>query len=461
MPDLIFAQTFAFFSNDRFLFIPIWFSILATSFYIFKITLLLKQEKPIAYLAGFIALIIPSQLSFISSTQTDPISTLLVVILVYLATLFREKKSESIIYLMILMVPLFLTSKTTALILALPIYLHTIINYRKFIINNFIKYSIIFLLSLLPAIPYAVRVLKFGRKADLNVFISDFSFQGTLINIIRIFLSNLQTPIFKVNQYFENLFLGYLDAFDIDANPLGYGSYGDFYLTTSLHGDLVGNPLHLVLLIIASFGLWRINKYRLFILLISSQFVLLGCFIGWQPWINRFTSTILVLGSVLIGIWLGGRRKIVKNSFMFILLIYSSFWIFFNPSRALLDSKPLISIADKIGMESSDLKKIRYDLVLPREKQYFSLRPELENSYIESLKKVNDSGVKKLYIKIGGDDFEYPIWALTDFKVQINHFQEIDLGAFRKEQAYLFCTLECEGYQLKLVYKDQYVSLWR
>ena len=461
LPDLVFAQAFTFFSNDRFIFIPIWFSILVTSFYIFKITLLMQHKRPIAYLASFLTLIIPSQLSFISSTQTDPISTLLVVILVYYVTLFREKESASIIYLIILMVPLFLTAKTTALILATPVYLYVVINFRKFILDNFSKYFLTFVLALLPAFPSVFRVLKFGSKADSNVFISDFSFQGTLVNIFRIFLSNLQTPIFEINRYFEAMFMSFLNAFELDPNPIGYGSFGDFYLTTSLHGDLTGNPLHLALLMFASFALWKKNQYRLFILLIPIQLVLVGSIIGWQPWINRFTSTILVLGSVLVGIWLGERRKIVRNSLVSILLFYSSFWIFFNPSRALLDSKPLITVADKLGMQSSDLKKIRYDLMLPREKQYFSVRPELENSYIKAIKQVKDSGTEKLYIKIGGDDFEYPIWALTDFKVKIIHFQDINLEEIKQGQTLLFCTVECNMYKLNLEFKDQYVSLWR
>ena len=422
---------------------------------------MINGKRTTAYLAGFIALIIPSQLSFISSTQTDPISTLLVIMLIYFTILFKEKKSKSLIYLMILMIPLFMTSKTTGLILAGPVYLYILIRYKKYLNKNLTQYLTFFVLALMPAIPYVIRVLKYGREADSNVFISNFSLLGTFVNILRIFLSNLQTPIYKVNQNIEIIFYWILNALGINPNPSGYGSYGDFYLTTSLHGDLAGNPLHLILLIVSSFGLLRSRKYRLLILLILIQVVLVASIIGWQPWINRFTSTILVLGSVLIGVWLGERRKIVRNSFLFILVIYSNFWIFFNPSRSLLDPKPLISIATKFGMKSSDLEKIRYDLILPREKQYFSVRPELEYSYILALKQVKNFGSEKLYIKIGGNDFEYPIWALTDFEITIIHFQDRNLDEIRKGQAYLFCTLECDSYRLKQLYKDQYVSLWR
>jgi len=65
-----------------------------------------------------------------------------------------------------------------------------------------------------------------------------------------------------------------------------------------------------------------------------------------------------------------------------------------------------------------------------------------------------------LYIKIGGDDFEYPIWALTDFKVSVVHFQENNLQEVETGDAYLFCTLECDQFNLKPIFTDQYVSLW-
>jgi hypothetical protein len=421
----------------------------------------MSNDKNVSYLAGLVALVIPSQVAFMSSSQTDPISTVLVVILLYYAVLLREKKSKSLIYLMLLMVPLFLTAKTTGLILSIPIYLYVMAKYRKFIFDDFARYVGVFSLAILPALPYVYRAWKFGQDAGSSVFVSDFSFSGVMVNTWRIFLNNLQTPIAVVNGYIEEFYYRGTEIFRLNPNPDGYGSYGDFYLTTALHGDLTGNPLHMTLLIVAAISLWIVGRNRLLVALVLIQFLFLGALIGWQPWINRFTSTILVVGSILIGIWLGERGKTLRTSLLVVLVAYSSFWVLFNPSRALLDPKPLVAVAEIFGMKSSDLEKIRHDLALPRESQYFSVRPEIENSYIAAIEEVKAAGVEKLYIKIGGDDFEYPIWALTDFEVSVAHFQESNLQEVKAGNAYLFCTLECDQYKLKPIFTDQYVSFWR
>jgi hypothetical protein len=461
LPDLLFAQFFALFSNDRFIFIPILLSVLVSSYYVYQITFLISSDKNISFLAGLIALIIPSQIAFASSSQTDPITTALVIILLYYSVLLKEKKTNSLFYLMLLMFPLFLTVKTTGFILSIPIYLYVIMTYRRIIFNNVAKYIGVLSLAILPALPYVYRVWKFGRDAGSGVFVSDFSFSGVIVNTWRIFLNNLQTPIAGLNVQIERFFYSGADLIGIKSNPKGYGSYGDFYLTTSLHGDLTGNPLHVILLIVASIGLIFAGRYRFLVTLVLVQFLFLGAFIGWQPWINRFSSTILVISSILIGIWLSDRSKALRRSLIIVLMLYSSFWVFFNPSRSLLDPKPLLSLAERFGMTSRDLVKIRHDLVFSRDQQYFSARPELEQSYISAIEKVKTSGVRDLYIKIGGDDFEYPIWVLTDFKISIKHYKDENLRQIQSGDMYLFCTVECSQYKLKPIFVDQYVSLWR
>jgi hypothetical protein len=460
LPDLLFAEFYSLFSSDRFLFVPIFLSILVSTFYIYKITLLLTNVKNISILACVLSLFIPNQIAFMSSSQTDPISTALVTILLYYTVLLNKSYSKSYIYFIILMIPLFLTAKTTGLILSIPIYLYVLLSQRKLILNNFTNNFSFFILSILPALPFIFRIWYFGSNAGLGVFVSDFSFSGALLNTSRIIINNLQTPITIVNDLIQSFYYRGTSFLGIDPNPDGFSSYGDFYLSSSLHADLIGNPLHMTVLFFAVIGLWFSGKYRLFIGLILVQFLLIGAFIGWQPWINRFTSTILVVGSIPIGIWLSERQKAFRASLIVILLTYSSFWILFNPSRSLLDPKSLVSVAEKIGAESTDLEKIRYDLLLPREKQYFSVRPEIEKSYILALQEVETLGVDKLYLKIGADDFEYPIWALTDFKLPIAHFQDENLIDVQNGNAYLFCTVDCRQYNLKALFKDKYVSLW-
>ena len=138
--------------------------------------------------------------------------------------------------------------------------------------------------------------------------------------------------------------------------------------------------------------------------------------------------------------------------------------MFFNPSRSLVNPKSLVYIAEVIGIPEKSLGKVRHDFVLDKSQQYFSARPELETSYIESLIKVtklNNPRLKAIYINITGNDYQYPIFALTNFRYGIHHFDAADITEIKKGEAVLFCTVDCASYGLKNLYRDDFVTVWR
>lgn len=460
LPDYLLGTTYVLFSNDYFIFMIAWISVVVSSFYVYKIINLITINRAAAITGFVVSLFLPSQLAFMSSSQTDPISTTLVVILLYYAMLMNLQKSKNLLIMMILMVPLFITTKTTGLILSLPIYLYVVFKYRKIVVKYLAQFVAIFLLVILTSVPYLLRIMNSKIVSEAGVFVSVFSPLGALTNTLRIFINTLQTPLNGINDKMQLAYYWFTQSIDIDPNPIGFGEYGNFFLTNSLHADFVGNPLHSILLIIAMISLRKIKQYRKIIVLILAQFTLLGSTIGWQPWINRFSSTILVVGSILIGVWIAGHGRFLRTSLTALILAYSLFWIFYNPTRSLLDPKPLIFIAREFGMNETDLGKVRQDLALPRDQQYFSVKPELESEYIAGVDKINELQPKEVYIKINGNDFEYPIWALTDFKATINHFQEIDLIKIQQGKALLFCSVDCDKYELKLLFSEDNITVW-
>lgn len=460
LPDYLLGTMYIIFDNDFFIFAIAWISVIIASYYVYKIIYLLTSNRNTAILGFLASLFLPSQLAFMSSSQTDPISTALIIILLYYTILMKSRESKSLVVLMILMAPLFLTAKTTGLILSLPIYIFITFKYYRYITKYFLQFSTILIFALLPGLPYLLRIKNSRVLTEAGVFASEISPQGVFANTLRILINNLQTPIIGLNSYLEAAYYWSTQIVGINPNPIGYGNYGNFYLSNSLHADFVGNPIHLVYLFIAIMSLRKNKTYRTLSLLILSQLVLLGATIGWQPWINRFTSTILVVGSILIGIWIAERGKFLRISLITLMLTYSSFWIFYNPTRSLLDPKPLIFAAKELGMKETDLEKVRQDLVLSRNQQYFSVKPELESPYIFAAEKIIEIRPKEIFIKINGNDFEYPIWALTDFKIEIYHFQESDLSKIRQGEAILFCSLECDKYELKLLFKKENISVW-
>jgi hypothetical protein len=461
LPDILFAQLFSFFSSDKYLFVLTWLCVVVSAYYIFKITFLLSNNKKASYYASFATIMIPSQVAFMSSTQTDPVSTVLVVILLYYAVLLNSKQSQMLLALILLMVPLFLTTKTTGLILSLPIYLYITYKNWNLIKLNYVRNIFLLFIGIAPAVPYLYRLVSLRQEVvNESVFVENFSISGTFTNMLRIILTQVQTPIPFVNNLLQEAYYSSAKIFSFRANPVGYGSYGDFYLSSSLHGDLTGNPLHVILVLISLFGLISIKKYRSLAILILMQLMLISIFIGWQPWINRFTSTLLTLGSILIGIWISRMKKINIALITCILLLYSSFWLFYNPSRSLLDPKVLVSIGQRWGMNQGNLDKIRHDFVQTKSSQYFSLKPEIEKFYTNALLEIKQRDPKVVYIKISGDEFEYPIWALGDFKYEVKHFSSDKIRNIDSTNALLFCTVDCSSYHLENIYMSEYVNVW-
>ena len=462
LPDILFAQIFSIFSNDRFLFILSWICIVVSAYYVFKITFLLSHNPNASYLASFITLIIPSHVAFLSSTQTDPVSTVLVVILLYYSILLKKKQCSITLLYTFLMVPLFIVTKTTGLILSVPIYIYILYNNWNLIRQKYVRYIPLFMIVVIPVTPYIYRLISSRHTFKSgNVFVENFSFSGIFASALRVLLSAIQTPIPSINGKIQEVYYSLSNYLNFAANPKGYGSYGDFYLTTSLHGDLTGNPLNVILIIISAIGLIRVRKYRLITTFIVLQFILLASLVGWQPWFNRFTSTTLTVGSIIVGVWISKLKKVITLFIIGSLVLYSSFWLLYNPSRSLLNPQGLVYLGKSIGMQQSDLGKIRHDLSQSREKQYFSVRPEIEKSYINAMLEINKKAPTIVYIKIGGDDFEYPIWALSDYKFVVKHFEIDKLEETKDGNSLLFCTEYCAGFGLKNLYKDEIVSVWQ
>jgi hypothetical protein len=401
---------------------------------------------------------VPSQLSFLSSTQTDPLSTALVAILLYYVMLFRYTNRIIVSFKIITLIPLFIVSKTTGLILSFPLFLYFFLKYRRFIYENIVKLTLYLLIIIIPSVPYVFRTIENLRIGSTGVFVSDITPQGILANFARMLFSSMQTPILVINNFFENNLINLFKILGIEINPLGYGSYGDFYLSNDLHGDVAGNTFYVLLLILAMISLFNFKNYRKLTLLILVQAILLASVIGWQPWVNRFTSTLLVIGSIMIAI--NFHRNKLGLFFITCSILFSSFWIFYNPTRSLLDPRYLTSVAQRLGVEVPET--VPYHLILPREEQYFALNPGIQNSYLGAIDTFNEKKTDKLYVSLGSNDYEYPIWALTRFEVEIYHFEntKTQLNELKKGNATLFCTLDCSDLGLNLVYKGDFASLW-
>lgn len=457
LPDLIYMWIFSIFKSDHFIFLLPWLGIFLSAILIYKISFHISRNKIVAQLSGILSLLLPNQIGFMSSSQTDPLTTYLVLLVLYVI-ITRDTRSQKLNYLVYVgILPILLTAKTTALIFSLPLYLFIFYKDRSFIKKHFLILFPLTLLIATLAVPSYFRLLSYFLISDASksensvnaVFIAEYSLGKNLLNFLYITVSLFQTPIKYINDRLERV------VSEIQFEKMDFSR--EFYLSENLHADFAAPFLIVAIVVLSLIARNQIKLYKNIYLLMLFQLILLSAIVEWQPWINRFTTTVIMIGAIPLGFYIYNLRKL--NAFFAVSLIvgYSSFWLFFNPTRTLLDPIILEPVAIRMGIDSNDLLMMKHDLIFTRDEQYFSARAELANSYLNAVKIIEQEQPTVLSLYVGDDDFEYPLWALTKYKFNLLHTDVIQLNSPRE---IILCTKKCDNTTYPTLYVDDNLVLY-
>jgi len=107
----------------------------------------------------------------------------------------------------------------------------------------------------------------------------------------------------------------------------------------------------------------------------------LPLFLLATPWIAT------IIGNIKL------NRSWILPLFEWLLIIGALPYLLTNGSRPLLGSNSI--------------------LIKPRDAQYFSNQPGLEIIYKQAIETLNKTGCNRVGLFIGGDNWEYPLWALS------------------------------------------------
>lgn len=209
-----------------------------------------------------------------------------------------------------------------------------------------------------------------------------------------------------------------------------YGQTFSFPTTVQISGSVASNPYHLFLALFAALAArpsgtvrdWRLLLYGLSIVF---SFVIFCLYLIWQPWHTRlhlayflllapFTATLLIPRLF--------RPLIVLVSLL--LVGWAGYCVAYNMSRPL-----------NPGNTSA---------LLPREQQYLLIKPHLYEPTIRAAGDIIASGCQQVGIKMGFDDWEYPLWvALSNrgYQGRIDHVLVENESAGTRALAELPCAL--------------------
>lgn len=425
--EYLLLHLYLIFNSDKLLFLSQWLAFAITIVLSFLIA---KQMGISDRVANYIAVLVaslPIAVIQSSSTQTDMVTTVLLMFSVYFALNFLKSPSLMNCLLFSVSIGFGITTKATFLLFAIIPFGILLIN----ILKEKKQYFVVGLLSLLVIGIIQFRFLNqnlriYGNFSGQNVlegesvYLNEFiNSSAILSNLIRNIFMHLPVPV--ATQVIQNSIVSLHRIIGIDLND-SRTTYFDTKFSISPvifpQEDIVGNPIHLVIIFLAGFFLIlkreksRIINPEVYVYILAVfSFIVFSMILKWQPFHSRLQLPFFVIGSISAISILSDYQKIrfILNYLLSVSIILAFILIILNVSR------PYISY----GLFYEAIKSFKPSLVSipeafytkPRKQQYFNARFYWYEPYkriIENLKK-QSLNTNTITFKLM-DGYEYPLW---------------------------------------------------
>ncbi|MDD9945904.1 MAG: glycosyltransferase family 39 protein, partial [Myxococcales bacterium] len=175
-----------------------------------------------------------------------------------------------------------------------------------------------------------------------------------------------------------------------------------FDIYFSSHEDATGNPIHLMLAMIAL--LWMggrrgsSRQERTYAIAVGMGAILFCLLLRWQPWGTRLhTPWFLLVAPPIAHMLARGAQRWRRGAGVLATLL------FLYSFPYLVAGKPR-SLVPRVG---------RSVLTTPRVHQYFNNDPDLQAPYTSAVAAAHAVGAQTWGLVLAGNDWEYPLWALA------------------------------------------------
>jgi hypothetical protein len=302
-----------------------------------------------------------------------------------------------------------LLTKGTAYIYAAPIGIFLAMpllnarksNLRRFSLTSAALVSIALIGLLLSAGFFQRNIQSSGHALDSGgqPFFNETKSAVVLgSNAVRNVALHLVTPIPQVTDWQIKSLRWMLGRHLEDPQTTWYGM--SFSLVAAPHEDIAGNLLHMITILVAVPFLvvsWVRGRHRHLIAYSFAVFggALLFCWmLKWQPWHSRLHTPLFAMMAPLIAVAIDSIPRLRR----FVPVVLVLFFFYSLPFAFANISRPLISL---------DWAK------LDREKLYFNNNKALYRDYRAATDLLKNERAERVGLFLGGDDWEYPLWALT------------------------------------------------
>jgi 4-amino-4-deoxy-L-arabinose transferase-like glycosyltransferase len=417
--------------SDRFLFLSQWLAYLSS---VVLCVLISKEffDKKIRsdYLALFAAAL-PIAVLQSSSTQTDLVTTVIVLLSTYYALRFRKMPSLRNSLAVGLSIGLGILTKATFVIFSsIPIAILVLViwenkkNWKKIIT----LLAVAVLLSLTLQLRFFSQNLSlFGSISGQPIIEEGSGYTNELLsgpiiisNLIRNSFINLPLPF--INIPLQSLIYIFHDLINLDPNDPKTTYSGTLFKVSPIiypQEDIVASPFHFVLILVGGVFIlfnrrsFKDSKLPIFIYTISiASFFIFSSLLKWQPFHSRLLIPFLLIGSISSYVILAKQKylelplKIVVS----ISVILAFLLAILNVSRSYLPYKVFIQYINHFTLPLASVPEPFFQK--SRISQYFNSRYYWEKPYrqvIDQLEINNSSQEISFHLM---DEFEYPFWVL-------------------------------------------------
>jgi len=252
------------------------------------------------------------------------------------------------------------------------------------------------------------NTITFGDPIASQQFLSwhtnvDFWPKTLLSNLVRNAGLHAVAPWDGVKEFLSDMILRGLIKLGINPNdPSNTFSYYTGVPEFSFHEDVIGNPLHgvLILFLFLLFVLlWRRQKadLRVYCLLMVGTFLLFSWIFRWQAFGSRLHMPFFLLAAPFVGVFMERHLGSAVTGFVCLALFVMGTFMGLQ-----IRSRPVFPRAD--FLHQSIFVESRMDLGFangPNQKVYEAI-----------VGRIRDAGCDSVGLMISGDGAEYPFWVL-------------------------------------------------
>lgn len=414
--------------SDRLLFFSQWIAYVVLVIVSRDIAERLGANKGIRIMTSLFVATLPIAVMQASSTQVDMIVAVLIAVITYLVLILVKKMTTKNSVLLALALGLGISTKATFYpFIIIPLGLMFLLLIKKRL-KEFLVIILAGLISLtlpmrfmsqnLGLYGHILGPLKEGGGLELTN--DSFNLATVISNIIRNIMIHIPIPFFatQVQSFLE--FVHKLIGVSISAPETTCCDF-QFHVLPILYPqeDIVGNPLHLLLILIAVVLVFKKKVVKnkelvsVFILTLLSL-VAFSAILKWQPFHSRLQISFFVIGTI--------SSVLILSKFKKGLYVLKTFLILSMPLAVLLVllnvSRPFISynlFYNQVKSFTTSLNSIPGSfLIKPRAEQYFNARYYWYLPYKGITEILTDQKFTKndtIFFDLP-DGFEYPLWVL-------------------------------------------------